>query len=187
MRIAACHLRSISPYSQSRAHQAERLNRESPDEYEKRTWREKCHCNGDGSILIPPMGFKLALDKAASMIGRQVPGKGRKTYTKFFLSGVMCIDEIRLPDKRDEVRGEPVHCHSNGKRGSGTRVWRWFPVVDEWRARVSFHIIADEITPDVFEETLQQAGAFVGIGRFRPENGGTNGRWTVEKVEWRDA
>jgi hypothetical protein len=187
MRIAVCHLRSISPYSQSRAHQTEPLNRETPDEFEKRTWREKCHYDGDGSVLIPPMAFKQALDRAASMLGRKVPGRGKATYTKFFLSGVMCIDEIKLPNKKGEVRGEPVHCHSDGKRGSGRRVWRWFPMIDEWKATVSFHVIADEITSDVFEETVQQAGAFVGIGRFRAENGGVNGRWAVEKVEWRDA
>jgi hypothetical protein len=26
----------------------------------------------------------------------------------------------------------------------------------------------------------------VGIGRFRPENGGTNGRFRVVKIEWED-
>jgi hypothetical protein len=187
MRIAVCHLKSISPYSQSRAHLTERLNRETPDQFEKRTWREKCHYNKDGNILIPPTSYKQALDRAALMISRPVPGKNRQTYSKFFLSGVMCIDQIVLPNKKDEVRGELVHCHANGRRGSGTRVWRTFPVIDEWKARVSFHVIADEITPDVFEEALQQAGAFVGIGRFRAENGGTNGRWKVEKVEWQDA
>jgi hypothetical protein len=187
VRIAICHLQSISPYSQSRAHQTERLNRETADEFERRTWRERCHYDRDGHILIPPVGFKQALEKAAAMLGRKIPGRGKATYTKFFLSGVMCIDEVRLPNKKDDVRGQPFHCHANGKRGSGTRVWRWFPMIDAWKAPVSIHVIADEITPDVFEETLQQAGTFVGIGRFRPENGGTNGRWTVEKVEWRDA
>jgi len=60
-------------------------------------------------------------------------------------------------------------------------------MIDEWKATVSFHVIADEITQDVFEETLRQAGSFVGVGRFRPENGGAYGRWRVEKIEWQDA
>jgi hypothetical protein len=133
------------------------------------------------------MGFKQSLDKGASMLSRKVPGSGRATYTKFFLAGVMCIDQIVLPDKQDTVRGELVHCHANGKRGSGTRVWRTFPMIDEWKAAVSFHVVADEITEEVFEETLKQAGMFVGIGRHRPENGGVNGRWVVEKIEWQPA
>lgn len=184
MRIAIAHLKSISPYSQSRAHESEKLNRETPDEYEKRTWREKCHSTKEGNVFIPPMGFKQSLDRAAQMLGRQIPGKGKSTYTKFFLSGVMCIDPIVLPNKKADLRGEKIHANADGKRGSGKRVWRTFPVIDEWHAKVSFHVIADEITEDVFEEHLQQSGAFVGIGRFRPGNGGYFGRFKVEKVEW---
>lgn len=184
MRIATAHLKSISPYSQSRAHEAEKLNRETPDEYEKRTWREKSHANKEGNIFIPPMAFKQSLDRAAQMLGRQIPGKGKSTYTKFFLSGVMCIDPVVLPNKKADVRGEKIHANADGKRGSGKRVWRIFPVIDEWDAKVSFHVLADEITDDVFEEHLKQAGAFVGIGRFRPGNGGYFGRFKVQKIEW---
>jgi len=92
MRIATATLKGISPYSQSRAHESEKLNRETADEYEKRTWRNKCHSDETGTVFIPPMSFKQSLDRAAQMLGRQVPGKGKSTYTKFFLSGVMCID-----------------------------------------------------------------------------------------------
>jgi hypothetical protein len=60
-------------------------------------------------------------------------------------------------------------------------------MIDEWKAPVPFTILADEITQEVFEEALTQAGLFVGIGRHRPQNGGVCGRWTVEKVEWRNA
>lgn len=184
MRIAIAHLKSISPYSQSRAHETEKLNRETADEFEKRTWREKCHATKEGNMFIPPMGFKQSLDRAAQMLGHQIPGKGKSTYTKFFLSGVMCIDPIVLPNKKAEVKGEKIHANADGKRGSGKRVWRTFPVVDEWQAKVPFHVIADEISEDVFEEHLKQAGAFVGIGRFRPGNGGYFGRFKVERIEW---
>jgi hypothetical protein len=187
MRLAVCHLKSISAYSQSRAYLTERLNRESNEDFERRTWRERCHADAQGHIVIPPMAFKQAIDRAAAMLGRKIPGRRNATYTKFFVGGILCVSSVKLPDMKDTVRGELVHCHSNGKRGSGSRVWRTFPMVDEWKAPVAFHILADEITPDVFEETLQQAGAFVGIGRARPENGGPNGRWVVEKVEWQDA
>jgi hypothetical protein len=186
MRLAVCDLRSISAYSQSRAHLTERLNREGNEDFERRTWRERCHTDAEGHIFIPAMAFKQSLDKGASMLSRKMPGRRNATYTKFFISGILCISPVKLPDMKDTVRGELVHCHSNGKRGSGSRVWRTFPMIDEWNAPVSFHVIADEITEDVFEETLKQAGAFVGVGRHRPENGGVYGRWVVEKIEWQD-
>lgn len=184
MKIATAHLSSVSPYSQSRAHEAEKLDRETPDAYEKRTWREKCHVNKDGLIFIPPMGFKQSLDQAAKMLGRQIPGKGKSTYTKFFLSGVMCIEPPVLPVKKDDVAGERIHANADGIRGSGKRVWRIFPVVHEWKLKVAYHVFADEITNDVFSEHLQQSGSFVGIGRFRPGQGGYFGRFKVEKIDW---
>ena len=130
------------------------------------------------------MGFKQSLDRAASMLGRQIPGKGKSTYTKFFLSGVLCINPLILPDLEENVRGERIHANSDGVRGSGKRVWRIFPVIDDWEGYVPFTILADEITKDVFEDHLRQAGAFVGIGRFRPQNGGFFGRFTVESIKW---
>lgn len=186
MKIATARLKSVSPYSQSRAHESDKLERETSDAYEQRTWRDKCHVNADGHIFIPPMSFKQALDAAAKMLGRQIPGKGKSTYTKFFTSGVLCVDPPVLPNKKVEVRGERIHANADGVRGSGKRVWRTFPVVDDWSVDVQFNVLADEITKGVFEEHLKQAGAFVGIGRFRPQNGGFYGRFKVEKVIWQE-
>jgi hypothetical protein len=33
---------------------------------------------------------------------------------------------------------------------------------------------------------LTMAGMFIGIGRFRPEKGGTNGRFKIESIDWQD-
>lgn len=187
MKIATAHLSSISPYSQSRAHETEKLSREGPDAYEQRTWREKCHYDKDDHVFIPAMAFKMGLDRAASMIGLQVPGRGKTTYTKFFVSGVIVLEPLTLPDKKSAIRYERVYANADGKRGSGKRVWRIFPVVDKWKGAVSYNVFADEITKDVFERILIQAGSFVGIGRFRPENGGFFGRYKLDKIEWSEA
>ena len=184
MKIATCHLKSAAPYSQSRAHESPKKERETADLYEQRTWREKVHSLPDGTVFIPQMGFKLGLDAAAKMLSMQIPGKGKATYTKFFKSGVLVIDPVVLGIDKDDVEGERVHCNADGVRGSGKRVWRTFPTIPEWEADVVFHVLAAEITEDVFAAHLEQAGAFIGVGRFRPENGGYYGRYSVEDVEW---
>lgn len=184
MKIATCTLRSVSPYSQSRAHETPKLDRETSDAHEQRTWREKCHYRDDGRIFIPPMAFKMAVDEAAKMLGMQIPGKGKATYTKFFQSGVLVMDGPVLPDTKDGVACDRIHANADGVRGSGKRVWRLFPRIEGWQADVQFHVLANEITRDVFEEHLRQAGAFVGIGRFRPKNGGFYGRFEVARVQW---
>lgn len=187
MRTAIARLKSTGPYSQSRVYDFEvpLLSRERPDEYEERTWRNKCHTMPpEGKVFIPPMAFKMALDRAAQMLSIQIPGKGKKTFTTFFLSGVLVVDPVILPITKEEVAMDRIYANSDGKRGSGKRVWRNFPKIEEWEADVPFQVIADEIAEDVFEQHLQQAGAFVGIGRFRPQNGGFYGRFRVEKIKW---
>lgn len=186
MRIATAHLKSESPYSQSRAHETEKLDKETPDAYDKRTWREHCHADKNGRIFIPPMAFKMGLDAAGKMLSRRIKGKGTATYTKFFASGILCIEPVFIQATKDKVQGERVYCNADGKRGSGKRVWRIFPTIPEWSATVTFHVLANEITKDIFEEHLRQAGAFVGVGRFRPENGGYYGRYKVDRIEWQD-
>ena len=182
MKAAIATLVSVAPYSASRAHEEARLDKETADAYEKRTWMHKAHVQ-NGKIYIPAMGFKLGLDRAAKMLGRQIPGKGKSTYTKFFESGVL-VTEPAFIAPVEAMQCERVHANADGVRGSGKRVWRMFPRIDEWRADVTFHVLANEITPEVFEEHLKQAGAFVGIGRFRPEKGGFFGRYKVEKIRW---
>jgi len=186
MRTATATLVSASPYSQSRSYDWEvpLLDREGKDEYEKRTWRHKCHVNSDGKVFIPPMSFKQSLDTAAKMLGRQIPGKGKATYTKFFLSGVLVMEPPVLPLTPDEVTMDRIYANSDGVRGSGKRVWRFFPRIDNWEVDVVYHVLAAEIREDVFEEALIQSGAFVGIGRFRPEKGGFYGRYEVKKIKW---
>jgi hypothetical protein len=182
MKTAIATLVSVAPYSASRAHEEAKLDKETADAYEKRTWMQKAHVK-NGQVYIPAMAFKIGLDRAAKMLGRQIPGKGKSTYTKFFESGVL-VTEPAFIASADAIECERVHANADGVRGSGKRVWRMFPRIDDWKTDVTFHVLANEITPDIFEEHLKQAGAFVGVGRFRPEKGGFFGRYRVEKVRW---
>jgi hypothetical protein len=186
MKVATARLVSAAPYSQSRSYdqEIEAEPRETKDAYERRTWRNKCHTMPNGNVFIPPMAFKMGIDTAAKMLGRQIPGKGKSTYTKFFLSGVLVMEPVELPIKKEDVPFDRIYANSDGVRGSGKRVWRYFPRIDSWEADVNFSVLADEITEDVFEEHLKQAGAFVGIGRFRPQSGGYYGRFEVKKIKW---
>lgn len=184
MKIATVTLASVAPYSQSRAHETPKNDRERPDDYEARTWREKCHYTPEGNVFIPPMSLKMGLDTAAKMLGMQIPGRGKSTFTKFFLSGCLVMDPVVLPVSKADVACDRIYANADGIRGSGKRVWRMFPRVDSWEGKIQYHILADEITKDVFEEHLKQAGAFVGIGRFRPQSGGYYGRYEVKKIAW---
>jgi len=184
MREAVATLKSVSPYSQSRFYNTEKLNKENHADYEKRTWRDRLHVNKDGFVFVPPMAFKNCLSEAAKYLSIQIPGKGKATYTKHFEAGVLCMDPLILPIKKDDVEGEWLHVPSDGRRGGTKRVEKCFPVIHEWNGDVVFHILDDTITEDVFENHLIQAGQFIGLGRFRPRNNGYYGRFSVEEIVW---
>lgn len=184
MKTARVTLRGVSPYSQSKHYQTEKLPKELAKDYEARTWRDRMHVDPNGNVFIPPMSFKNCLSDAAKFLSIQIPGKGKATYTKHFEAGVLVVDALVLPIKRDDVPGEWLFVPADGVRGSGKRVEKCFPVIHEWGGVVEFLVIDETITEDVFTDVLKQAGAFIGIGRFRPRNNGFYGRFVVDKVVW---
>ena len=191
MRIATATLQSISPYSQSKFYDVPRVGTrasgtatETPKDYEIRTWRERCHTDATGRIVIPPMAFKNCLSEIAKYLSVQIPGKGKSTYTKHFEAGVMVLEGITLPITKDEVPGEWLYVPSDGRRGGSKRVPKCFPVISEWKGGVTFHILDDVINEETFMQHLKDAGNFIGIGRFRPRNNGYYGRFAVQSIAW---
>lgn len=185
-KFATVKLQSTAPYSASRKHDTEKLNRETHEDYETRTWREKSNYDKDGIVFIPAMAFKQALDDVAKMFSTQIPGKGKSTYTKHFKSGVFCMENVSIGIHKDDMNMVAINANSDGVRGSGKRVKRLFPETPSWSADVQFMIADDTITDEVFEKTIKDAGMFIGVGRFRRQNGGMYGSFKVESIEFEE-
>jgi hypothetical protein len=196
MRTLQVTIQGISPYSQSRHYDVPKINngKESPKDYEARTWRERMHVDKDGYVFIPPMSFKNCVSEAAKFLSMQIPGKGKSTYTKHFEAGVMVLEALRLKEKAEDVPGEWLFVPSDGRRGGSSRVEKCFPVINGWGGVVEFNILdetlMDEYGQDeqgrsitVFEHHLREAGKFIGVGRFRPRNNGYYGRFKVVGVK----
>jgi hypothetical protein len=184
MHTARVLLKSVSAYSQSAAIQTSKGPNESHEDFDQRIWRERMHVTEDGYVYIPAMAFKNALAEAGKWLGKSIPGKGKSTYAKRLVAGVMVIEDLKLGIKAADVKSERLFVPSDGIRGSGKRVFRNFPLIPSWSGEVEFTILDDIITKDVFQEHLEQSGMFIGIGRFRPASNGTYGRFAVEKLTW---
>jgi len=191
-KIVKAYLKSISPYGQSKAFLVDKMPSENHDDYEKRSWRNRIHANDDGSVFIPPMVFKKALDGAAKYGSLQVPGKGKSTYTKFVESGTLIMDPVPLPLKRADIIGEWLFLDANGKKGkqSSGRVLRCMPRIESWEGEITIFVIDETVLHTkhnsnitVLEHFLKLAGSRIGIGRFRPENGGFYGRFSVSSFK----
>lgn len=187
MKIAVCHLKSTSPYSQGRFHETPELPKELKKDYEVRTWREKMHyVPATGQVFIPPMSFAVSIKEAAKYLNIQIPGKGKSTYTKNFDSGIMVTEPLLIDSFKDEVECENVFVPADGRRGGTTRVMKSFPLIRKWEGTVTYYILDDIITEDVFRRVLEASGNLIGVGRFRPRNCGYYGRFEIVGIEWNE-
>lgn len=179
-------LKGASPLSFSRHHTTPKLTqKETPEQWEQRTWREKLHYNPDTlECFIGPMFFKNGLSEAAKFANIKIPGQRNATYTKHFERGVIVSDPAPLLSNsavvtKDTVQSETFYVPADGVRGGGKRVDRTFPVVTPWSTTVIFQVWDDVIGEEIFLRILKEFGLFIGIGRFRPQNNGYYGRFTI--------
>jgi hypothetical protein len=87
---------------------------------------------------------------------------------------------------KEQVQGEWLYLSSHGKRGQ-MDVLKCEPLIPDWKGTVQYYVLDDTITKEVFEKHLTESGNFIGIGRFRPENGGFYGRFSVKAIKWTEA
>lgn len=185
MKLAVCTLKSTSPYSQGKFHETPKLSKELPHDYELRTWRERLHYrNEDERVFIPPMSFAISMKEAAKYLNIQIPGKGKSTYTKNFDAGILVTEPLVLDIKKNDVISENVFVPSDGRRGGTTRVMKTFPLIHSWQGTVTYYILDDIITLDVFKKVLEASGNLIGLGRFRPRNCGYYGRFEIIDIKW---
>jgi hypothetical protein len=192
MQTVRAVLKSISPYSQSKyvdKDEHPKNGKESADDYEKRTWQARVHLDDKGAPYMPPMALKKSLDAASAYLGK-IPGERNATYVKRFKSGLLVTDNIPLRSngkpvtKIDDFEGEWLFLDAGGKAGQGsTRVKRRMPRLREWEVTATIYLIDEIITLDVLRRALEDAGRFVGVGRFRPQVGGFYGRFLVKSLE----
>lgn len=192
---AVVTLRSSSPYSQSRKHDTPKLEGESANAHEERTWKERMHVrtfnkgkpNERQSVVIPASGMNQAIAAAAKFLNKKIEGQRNSTWTKHFVAGIAVLADIDLQINPEDCRRQTINAHANGVRGSGTRVTRFFPTFDDWEAKFEVMVLDPLITEAIFNEVLEAAGLFVGVGQHRPEQLGTNGRWEIVSIDWQDA
>ena len=187
MKSAIVKLVGLSTYSQGKHYSENEVPKEkgeSHDAYERRTWRNRMHVDKTGHVEIPGSQISNAIKDAAKYLALKVKGKGQATWTKNFRAGIMVPEGIQLPMFAETVPGEELFVPSNGVHGAGSRVPKVFPRIDAWEGEISVYIFDDSITEEVFTEVLKCAGQLVGIGRYRPANGGFYGRFRVESIAW---
>ncbi len=187
MHIATAKLRALTPYSQSKnidPLEFPKRAKETHDAAEERLWPNRMHVDSAGRVFIPPTAFENAIREAAKRLAISVPGKGKTLYSKYFEAGIQIPEGITLNVKAVDVPGERLFVPSDGRPGGGRRVYKRFPRIDDWSGTLTIYVFDDLIPRDVFRKVLESSGSLVGIGRFRPQNRGYYGRYSVEAFTW---
>lgn len=172
-----------SPLSQSRLHRLPFLEGESHEAYEERTWREKTNHDKEGNVFIPAFAFKQAFDSAAKWLALKDPDNKRAMLTKFFVSSIIIEESVPIGVTMDKIPRIVINANSDGVRGSGKRVQRIFPQTQNWKGVIKVMVLEEKIRPENLKKVAEFAGMAIGVGQFRPQNGGINGRWTITGFE----
>ena len=187
--VATITIRGITPLSQSRQHGEPNLEGEHPENYDNRTWRSTLNVDvidGVSTVVLPAHGVQQSIAAAAKYSKRQIPGQGKATWTAKFVAGIAILENPRLNIDPEDVMSIVISANADGIRGSGKRVPRRFPMMPKWETTFEVYILDPIITESIFTEMLGIAGMFIGLGRFRPEKGGTNGRFQTVSLKWQD-
>ena len=179
-------IEGIAPYSQSKMLDAKREKNEGWDDFESRIWRDKAHVGDDGdSILIAGHAIHQMLVVGAQK-GRLQPKaakSAREGLANRLVTGIAVQGDATTNMKLSKASCVPINAHANGKRGSGTRVVRKFPQwPNPWTASFEILLLDESLTVDDVKAALESGGLTCGLGRFRPENMGMNGRFIVKSV-----
>jgi hypothetical protein len=187
MRQCLVKIEGVTPYSASRAVDDEDFPRGSDEtvgQWDRRVWREKATRNPEGFVCVPAMAFKMGCDEAAKRLAIKVSERGKTHWTKYFQAGQICDEDMSIGVRVEDMESISIWANADGVRGSGKRVKRVFPYIRKWSGEARFSILDDTIPIPVFERVLTASGLLVGVGRFRPEKGGFNGRFTVGEFKW---
>jgi len=186
----AVEIVGVTPYSQSKVYDVEREQGEGNDDYSRRTWMNYMHQTKTGEVFIPPNAIKNCLSEAAKYMNISVPGKGKATYTKHFEAGVQCVKPVLLGVKAKDVRCEKLFLPADGRRGSGKRIWKYYPTLDSWGGVVEIIVLDETVLQTskttgntILEDVFRGAGQFIGLGRFRPRQNGFYGRFDINSIK----
>ena len=178
--------KSISPVLFDQYVDTERIEGETPLQFENRTWKDRSHYNEGGNVIISGFLLKTTLEPAAKLLGKRIGGGKKGMGLSHYIRLIQVEGDIVTNTTRDTVVGRKSFVSSNGKQDGG-KVSRTYPKIQKWEGvlTICYPTIADALNEEIVMEHLQVAGEFVGIGHWRPgaPSCGTFGRFSVEKVE----
>jgi hypothetical protein len=128
-----------------------------------------CYRNAKGEYCIPARAFKCAMVSAATSINDKTFPKTLIRQALFVQGDLLPIISKHEPDKRTDM------VRLNGS----TADVRYRPEWKEWAVELTIQYNATIVSEEQVVNLLKLAGFAVGVGEWRPEKNGNNGRFSV--------
>jgi hypothetical protein len=131
----------------------------------------------DGKFYLPAEHIKGALINAGAMVKSKV-GNSKKSM-KNIVAGMFFVFPEKLPLPQQYVIDKRSAVNKNIK----ARVICIRPKWEKWETEFELHIDNDTITEATIKEIIENAGNYIGIGSFRPQNNGMFGRFKLIELK----
>lgn len=144
-------------------------------------WIQGMYINDNGYLYQPASHLEAALVQAAKAF--KIKGRGNKTWSSV-IRAYCYVKPVELIHLRN---GKPVEAPDNDllqnptknlrvniqrvKVGQAAIARSRLEINEGWELDFIVEIIDDQVTPDVIQEILIEAGRAVGIGDYRPKHG----------------
>ncbi len=132
---------------------------------EKRTVAKEYLYLEKGKLSQPAIHIESTMQKASTQF--KMAGNGKKTYKELVKGGVFVFPDM-IPHKYQkwEVDSRAVVNPSTGGRKMCYR-----PCLDKWELEFELQVNDDRADAEVIKQMLEHAGAYIGIGSYRPRFG----------------
>lgn len=109
-----------------------------------------------------------------------------------FDRGVQVLDDFPLiydgPKDCNGMWEAGLYRNDGGSRNGGKLVWiTRVAIPREWQINFKLRCDSSQVELSVLEEMISAAGRFIGMGSWRPANGGRFGRFTLESFKFEEA
>lgn len=180
MKLIDVEITGISPILQHRfpMETAEKKPRQKNKDQQADNVEQSLYRLPDGTIYQPAIHILSSMKKAGSKF--QIPGQGKSTYKNLVGSGAVIISPDAIPHKNQsyDIDARPVVNPST--KG---RIVRMRPMLTHWMLHFQIEYDETEISCKDINEILSYAGKRIGIGDFRPEKGGSFGRFMISNFK----
>lgn len=141
-------------------------------------WNASLYLNAEGQIVVPVENVRASIRD-----GAKLSKMGKEISRKVFIEGEHIPLTYSGPRDRKKLFEDTRFRDVRSVRVGQQRVMRTRPFFRDWSLTFVAYWEPDAFDVDLFKQCLESAGKFIGLGDFRPDKGGTYGRFVVSETK----